>query len=611
MDLSFAGSGGGGEDPPRAEHGSPRRLDVYASFYAAPAATATTNTTTKGRLHPQESASFSANNNNQQELLFLRDHSPPNFIISAPCNTISSSSPNHATTAVKAAAGHNDCLTATSLMPRLKQEKLELELEEDISELPAIRARVRQHVESVVRSSCLPQQDTAAYQQAVAKDWSLVLEESDPIMFIRACQYNLLDGVKQLCRYWKERLALFGPERAFLPLTLTGTGALTHQDLLTLRAGYPALLPNATTGHKCILFDRRSKVPDVTTEGVLRCLFYLFKVLAESDFSQQVDGVIALVVAATPRCKDSDMDWDYAHRATALVASVFPVQSQVHLLSVPQQKLPSLATKLVTGIVQLIREYAARQTRSRSLVHTKIQVHVQTPGGQNTILDELLALGLSKKSVPHFYGGQWKQEAFFEWCQTRMEWESNAYQGRLLDHGGGGDTMAATWHRITQRAAKDAFPLSSPVVSGTAVAAASTPAARLAPESVASNSNNLFSNSLTGASRVGPQQQRDSHDQEHRGSKKSNGDIHSDKARSLILVAQQQQQQQHQQQQQRRVTDLIRSRQKRERARIVFQELQEELFELKVQNKRLQSEHVRLSLLVVQAEQCVTEQLPL
>ena len=91
----------------------------------------------------------------------------------------------------------------------------------DISFLPELRERVRHHVDSVIR--CLPEHETRAYTEAMALDAELVKTETDPIQFVRFCDYDLLARARRLCMYWTERKALFGAERAFLPLTLTGT----------------------------------------------------------------------------------------------------------------------------------------------------------------------------------------------------------------------------------------------------------------------------------------------------------------------------------------------------------------------------------------------------
>ncbi|KAL7580617.1 hypothetical protein ACA910_002134 [Epithemia clementina (nom. ined.)] len=439
----------------------------------------------------------------------------------------------------------------------------ENEVVDDLSKLPEMRARVRCHIDAVIR--CLPPHETAAYRQAVAKDRDLVQSETDPMQFVRYCKYDVLAGAKRLCFYWTERLKLFGPERAFLPLVLTGTGALTPQDLLTLRAGYPSLLPDTTTGHKCFFADRSCKIPDATTDQLLRCWFYIYKVLAENDLSQ-VDGVHALIVAAMPRSKETDLHLNYACRASALVSRAFPVKVHIHLLSIPQQRKPSLATKLVNATVQVLSQYFDNNATGTNKNAT-ITIYNQPLRCKNKILDDLLDLGMVRKAIPHFYGGEWKREDFFDWCQERMEWEQEVYQDRLL-----GDPLGmASWKRITLDIASD-------VLTQIANNNSSKPSSR----SIAL-ANRCSSDVATAAA------------QPTQIALSRNVDDMQDK----IQVDEEQLAKQ------RRMADLIRSRRKRERHRIQFEELKTESSDLVRQNKRLQAEHERLNSLLEEAEQCV------
>lgn len=411
--------------------------------------------------------------------------------------------------------------------------------------LPDLRERVRSHVYAVVQ--CLPRHQTQAYMEAVEKDNALVLAESDPLQFVRYCGYDVLAGTKRLCRYWSERRALFGSDKAFLPLVLTGTGALNQQDLLMLRAGFPALLPNATTGHKCIIFDPRCMIHNVSVENFLRSLFYIYKILAEDDLSQ-VDGVIVLVISATPRSKNGDLDVELARRSTTLVSGVFPVKARgIHLLSVPQQKKPSVAANLVLSTVSLINQYCEARRHHRR--NGSLRIHVQTPECKTRIFEDLLDVGLSKKSIPNCFGGEWKQSDFFDWCQERMEWEYKVFKDRLADQ-----SIGLSWNRISKGSAESV------------------------PIQPHSNHGNRRVSSLVAAPG---------------GTQKRQELTESSEENDHRLA-------------QRRMEDLIRSRRKRERQRLEFGELKEDSTLLMQENQRLVAEQTRLENLLADAEQCVS-----
>ena len=327
---------------------------------------------------------------------------------------------------------------------------------DDMSQLPHLRVRIRAYVDELIRGSqsAIPRQDAAAYLQAMAVDADLVHTGTDPLQFVRRCDFDLWTAAKRLCLYWTERLALFGPDRAFLPLTLTGTGALTEQDLLTLHPGFPALLPeSAHHKQKTLLFDRRKWIPsqDSSTENKLRCLFYCITVLAQ-DSAAQVDGVLALAAVMTPRFPEWNFDW--THRASWLCTHAFPVRFHAHILNVvPRQKHPSIVRQAVQVVTSIIRKYALDPNYPIH-VHTvqrgEKKEQMEEEEEPNAIVKTLLDLGLTRKEIPLLYGGEWRFEDFYKWCHERKEWEEEYYRDRLLPIDGSGSSTAITTNPLQQ-----------------------------------------------------------------------------------------------------------------------------------------------------------------
>ena len=106
---------------------------------------------------------------------------------------------------------------------------------------------------------------------------------------------------------------LFSPERACLPLTLTGNGALTSDDVLSLEGGFPAILPDP----RVMFVDRRLKLPHIARENQWRGLFYITHKLAELHEQNQAEGCIILYLVITPRL--NDIDPVFVSRSTASV----------------------------------------------------------------------------------------------------------------------------------------------------------------------------------------------------------------------------------------------------------------------------------------------------
>jgi hypothetical protein len=67
--------------------------------------------------------------------------------------------------------------------------------------------------------------------------------------------YNTQDAAKRLVKFWAIRSRIFG-ENAFLPLTLTGNGALSHDAIQMLNVGYWFGIPDDSKDRTVVYFDR-------------------------------------------------------------------------------------------------------------------------------------------------------------------------------------------------------------------------------------------------------------------------------------------------------------------------------------------------------------------
>ena len=429
---------------------------------------------------------------------------------------------------------------------------------EDLSQLHFLRCRMREHMHTVIQS--LATEDTQAYMEAVQRDCDLVKTETDPLQFLRYCDYEIWEAAKRLCLYWTERKRLFGSDRAFLPLVLTGTGALTKEDMFTLRAGFPSLLPDTKTGQKCLLVDRTKKVPHVSIESLLRVFFYIGKILAEESLSQ-IDGAICLLVVMTPRTTKQMGEMNEERFAVAsLMAQIFPIRPRVHLLAIPSQKRKVFTSQFANGVVQILQRHFSSWLGQRG----NLSLHVQTE--PNEILNDLIELGLTIKGIPLSLGGEWRFEDFFMWCQERMEWEHEHYKERLLRNrivvvGADGDDQRITniattnWRRISNSAMTGASP------------------------------------SAVGATRKKTKRQ------------KRNGREVSEEARRLPEEEEEEEVDEQERLAKRRMADVLRSRRKRERKRVEMITLTEESFRLRQVNHQLKKEHCRLEGLMATAQE--------
>jgi hypothetical protein len=132
------------------------------------------------------------------------------------------------------------------------------------------------------------------YLKALEVAPRLVFLESDPTRFLLFTNFNTAAAARKLVMYWKRRHGVFG-DRAFLPLTLTGNGALSNEDIEFIKTGELVFLPNDADGRTVISVDHSRRV-DHSLDKRLRSMFYYGQVIYENAVSQ-TDGFAILVIS--------------------------------------------------------------------------------------------------------------------------------------------------------------------------------------------------------------------------------------------------------------------------------------------------------------------------
>ncbi|KAL7580673.1 hypothetical protein ACA910_002185 [Epithemia clementina (nom. ined.)] len=459
---------------------------------------------------------------------------------------------------------------------------------DDLSQLPLLRARIRGYMDGIIRS-IMPPHRSQAYFEAVARDAELVQIESDPLQFLRCCKYDIWKGCERLCRYWSERKELFGPQRAFLPLTLTGTGALTNDDVHTLYAGYPAILPDTTTGRQCVLEDRNNWVVGATTESKLRAWFYVIKILAHDDRCQTDSrSCIALVVLSTSR--NRDMDWAFVRRLAYLGSQVFPTGAPYgHFLSICTERKRHMAAAIFNTATDLCRQAYNE--------NVSINAHYQTEA--NEILQELLSIGLTKKGIPLMFGGEWKVEDWYQWCQVQREWEKKAYKSRLL--------KLPPSVRSTEAAGFAGSPIYN-----VAVSSGGTKRSFGETTSGSTSSNFAMVSSAAAAAPAAPSVEPDGRTVDQSNTSESlfdflNDDNYGNGHRDDKEHQEHYEMLDQERKEKARRENVLRARRERQRKRMELESLKDETTQLRLQKERLIAEHERLSQLLVEADNVLAE----
>jgi len=230
----------------------------------------------------------------------------------------------------------------------------------------------------------MPERNKKGYKEAKEKCPDLVDDHDFKLMFLRCEVFNVLPAAERLALYWDKRIEVFGPEKAFLPLTIEG--ALKDDDV-ALSIGHQQL-----TGHKD-KDGRRIAFFDFTVEdsskyersSLLRAFWYFIHVTLE-DTETQKRGAVCMMRTVTRLSQ-----WDA--RASTMIAhaarGVLPIRVAAMHVCHPKP--------IINVIAKVTKVFLGPKLRKRFYVHK---------GSNEDVLEKLAAYGISHEAVPTFWGGK-------------------------------------------------------------------------------------------------------------------------------------------------------------------------------------------------------------
>jgi hypothetical protein len=245
------------------------------------------------------------------------------------------------------------------------------------------------------------------YLKALEDAPRLVVTESDPTRFLWYTNFNAAAAARKLVLYWKRRREVFG-DRAFLPLTLTGNGALSNEDIESIKTGWVVCLTNDADGRTVACLDPSRRL-DHSLEIRLRCTFYFGQILSENEKSQ-TDGFVVLMIASG--------DGRYIDTATTHVRNLlfhtFPMKVKAfHVIKcMPRWTNNCLVQAFIGGMVRM---YGYFLQGCPSYFHASED--------KDGIVQSLESHGISRSGLPRFIGGSWSYERFSDWLTERAQME--------------------------------------------------------------------------------------------------------------------------------------------------------------------------------------------
>jgi len=230
----------------------------------------------------------------------------------------------------------------------------------------------------------------------------LVLQESDPSRFLAFHGYNAEKAAQGIVRYWKERRALFG-ERAFLPMTLTGNGALNAEDIEFQKCGNLAITGQDQQGSTVLGWDPSRRTTDDRAMR-FRLAFYTWQVLSDNPVNRDT-GFIALHIIRAPiydKVISEALQWGFSH---------FPIKLKaVHTFDL-MKNIDLFRRGFIHGLLGITwSAFTSTQTFFHSLHHD-----------EEIVCGLESQHGLPRTVVPACIGGSWDYDRFEElWNECRM-----------------------------------------------------------------------------------------------------------------------------------------------------------------------------------------------
>jgi hypothetical protein len=180
------------------------------------------------------------------------------------------------------------------------------------------------------------------------------------------------------------RVEIFGPEKAFMPLTLSKA---LKDDTVALSTGFYSLTGTKDASGRSIIFIDPSKQDKskYSRESMCRAVWYLVHAALEDEMTQK-RGIVNI---AFPRhAKLSQIDRPLIKMNIESVKGCIPVrQSVIHICHPPS---------FVSLLLPILKVFMGERLRKRLQLHS---------GSTEKVLKHIAAFGLPKKSMPTDLGG--------------------------------------------------------------------------------------------------------------------------------------------------------------------------------------------------------------
>uniref|UniRef100_A0A7S3L648 BZIP domain-containing protein n=1 Tax=Amphora coffeiformis TaxID=265554 RepID=A0A7S3L648_9STRA len=236
----------------------------------------------------------------------------------------------------------------------------------------------------------------------------LVATETDPHKFLLAASGDVKSAAERLATYWMNRHYFFG-DRWLLPMTQTGTGCLSREDVENLRSGYITLV-TLEDGRQLYVTDA-TRLENQVGFGVRERLSYYFATAGLNERSHREGVDSAILVGPRGLANDERFTENLKRLYTSL-----PV--------LPKSMVTVPIPFTTAGREHLIEFFSFMLVKSNETMSPATLAGTIIPSSTAHALERLEGIGIHRMHLPEKVGGSpYFNEKFSEWIRMRLSIE--------------------------------------------------------------------------------------------------------------------------------------------------------------------------------------------
>mmetsp|Transcript_6455 Transcript_6455/g.9238 ORF Transcript_6455/g.9238 Transcript_6455/m.9238 type:complete len:204 (+) Transcript_6455:32-643(+) len=131
----------------------------------------------------------------------------------------------------------------------------------------------------------IPLEEKTEYEEALINAPELVKSESGFLRFLRKHNYDTAAAAHNLVSYWAYRVKVFGRDKAFLPMTISGA---MRDDFEALATGFIQIIGTDAHGRAILYHEKKRTDPQLHHRSSLwKSVFYILHVASSNSEIQK------------------------------------------------------------------------------------------------------------------------------------------------------------------------------------------------------------------------------------------------------------------------------------------------------------------------------------